>query len=702
MRCTISMDKIVHVYTDYILETYEPIRAERNLNEFTTSLFRYTLIGLGFERLDPKAKMTASERQEAEAFLQTLDLTCLPKLMAAFEQGADRLQVGKSPRSTFGGRIRHFVDWALKKYAYMDSAVYNRRHENECRPKMRHGRGDWKAFSLMEDKEKQLKYRIEEEDISPDLRAQLDAFSAFMQDIDDPNRPFDEVEESTAFGYLKGTGLWLGWILYYDDPAKSGTLRLEDLIPKILEKDLDNLTAKERKALWAKAQRELECRITRYFEFLRTQQKADSPRTRVLKLTTLLMLTKFLYAPDVEDKDDYKDIPIIRTIQKRLEKEQKSVEAWEKSRSYVADQSRKWLEPADGQTVLEYAQETLIEILRLESRIRHSTGDFCKGHIIAKGLLIYLMHVDVGVFPPGRQQEPKSYLIALSCPVERPDTVPIDGLYWPLPPDWAREKCRRDGSLNDNYYYKVYHHDGKFYENGVWVRERCKYKTRRHHGKRVSVIDNIMFEDGTCLYGHIERYLCGQWYAGNFRTPSRYDWWDETLRGTYGKWLSQGRAELCSGDTPVFVREGKSSIWVTSYLFVNPTDGKQFKDTQISDLFARNSYRITGKRITPHTFRYMWATWAFQMGLSDAELKSLAHEMGLTVKTLHDMYQRCSPTEKNRPINKAMRKLFPRTIAQDSPQDKGDRLVSLKEHLSSLNPEELQELRRLLGEDLAL
>jgi len=567
---------------------------------------------------------------------------------------------------------------------------------------MRYGRGDWKDFSLMPQKGKPLKYRIADSDISPTLQGQLDEFQVFMADPDNSSRCFDDLEESTASGYDYGVKLWLGWLLEYDDPTlQPANLTLENLVPLITEESLESLTTKQRKTFWAKEQRQLEGQINRYFEFLRTKQHADSPRTRLLKLATLLILAKFLYAAEVEEKADYKHLPLIRTLQKRIGKERKAVKQWEKDRQYVADQSRKWPEAPAGQTVLEYTQETVIESLRLECRPRQSTGDFCKGHIIAKSLLIYLLFADMGLLLPGRQQEPRSYRIALSCPIQRPETVPADGVYWPLPPDWTREKRRRDGSLDDNYLYKVYYHDGQFYEEGVWVREKCHYKTHRFHGKRIGVIDNFRFEDGHHFYDYIERYLCGQWYVGPFRREQRYDWWDSQLRGSQGKWLSKGRAELSSADTPMFVHEGKSEVWVSSYLFLNFDNGQPFTDHQMSEFFARNSYRILGKRITPHTFRYMWATWAFQMELSDAELGSLAHGMGLTVKTLRKMYERVSPTEKNRPINKVMQKLFPWQFKQTLEPDKGDRLREVQDKLSQLSSEELRELRQFLDIDPA-
>ena len=154
---------------------------------------------------------------------------------------------------------------------------------------------------------------------------------------------------------------------------------------------------------------------------------------------------------------------------------------------------------------------------------------------------------------------------------------------------------------------------------------------------------------------------------------------------------------MTTDKTPVVTRTGKSEVWVSSHLFLNPSNGKPFKQVQMSNLFARNAYRILGKRVTPHLFRYFWATWAFQMELSDAELASLAHAMGFTVNTMRKMYQRCSPTEKNRPINKAMRKLFLWQVGQKMPPSPADRFGQLKAELAQLNAAQLLEVRQLLG-----
>lgn len=230
----------------------------------------------------------------------------------------------------------------------------------------------------------------------------------------------------------------------------------------------------------------------------------------------------------------------------------------------------------------------------------------------------------------------------------------------------------------------------------------CDYKTRKHHGRRVEIIPNFVFDDGECLYNYFERYLCGQWYVGNFDNGHHYNWWNPALAGSYGTWLSQGRSEFCTKETPSFAQCIETEEWISSYLFITPSSGKQFQDTQMSEYFARNSFRIIGKRITPHTFRYMWATFGGQSGLSDAQMKSLATAMGCTAATLQRLYERMSPTERNRPINDAMQKLLSLHAKQNLEPAKNDPLMEINEKLSKMSPEEMQKLRQFLGLDPAV
>jgi hypothetical protein len=117
--------------------------------------------------------------------------------------------------------------------------------------------------------------------------------------------------------------------------------------------------------------------------------------------------------------------------------------------------------------------------------------------------------------------------------------------------------------------------------------------------------------------------------------------------------VTKGRTEFSPEH---FVYSGHSHTpWTYGYLFVMPMAGRAFEDSDFADAFGHGSLSHIGKWITPHTLRYVWATWAFDVGLSEAELRSLAYAMGLTVETLRDMYERTTPEQKRAHIEHAIK-----------------------------------------------
>jgi len=93
-------------------------------------------------------------------------------------------------------------------------------------------------------------------------------------------------------------------------------------------------------------------------------------------------------------------------------------------------------------------------------------------------------------------------------------------------------------------------------------------------------------------------------------------------------------------------------------VFVLPDTGTKADGPGFAGSFEKTAHRLIGKRITPHLARYIWATWAYQVRLNDAQLRSLAYAMGHTVETLRGMYERCTPEEKRRPIEEAIDELL--------------------------------------------
>ena len=117
-------------------------------------------------------------------------------------------------------------------------------------------------------------------------------------------------------------------------------------------------------------------------------------------------------------------------------------------------------------------------------------------------------------------------------------------------------------------------------------------------------------------------------------------------------------------DTCCLTSNQSEAFWSWGYLFPVPDLGTVYTDSTFSNAFAQPAHEWIGKRVTPHTMRYVLATWGFQVGLSDAQLRSLAYAMGSTVETLRKMYERCTPEEKRHPIKEAIDQLLFTTLEE--------------------------------------
>lgn len=132
-------------------------------------------------------------------------------------------------------------------------------------------------------------------------------------------------------------------------------------------------------------------------------------------------------------------------------------------------------------------------------------------------------------------------------------------------------------------------------------------------------------------------------------------------------------------------------------MFVLPKIGIKADGPGFACSFETTAHRKIGKRITPHTMRYIWATWAYQVRLNDAQLRSLAYAMGHTVETLRQMYERCTPEEKRRPIEEAIDELlFEQPQAAQPQQEAQSNLENLLQQLQQLSPAEREQLIAVL------
>ena len=321
-----------------------PSQGKRILNELSSVYYRQVLPGMGWHRADYTAKLTAAEKRAADEFAATQGIRLLPTLLACMERGFELTKASSASRATYGARLKSALALLESEPWYPGNTGSNRLNPDECRPPMRHGRGDVHDFSLMPNKGKPKKYTLEPHEISPKLQAQLDDFFLFMTDLHRCDRQFSAIEQSTAKGYDKDAKLLLGFLLHVQNPNLSPEdLSLELLIPLVSEEELQSLNQTQQKRLWQSKQAALNSFIQSYFDFLAETLNAESPRTQVRKLAGLLMIAKYVYAMEVETATQYAQIPLIQTLDKRMKSSHEAVKEWQKNRRYVADQSRKWL-----------------------------------------------------------------------------------------------------------------------------------------------------------------------------------------------------------------------------------------------------------------------------------------------------------------------------------------------------------------------
>ncbi len=294
------------------------------------------------------------------------------------------------------------------------------------------------------------------------------------------------------------------------------------------------------------------------------------------------------------------------------------------------------------------------------------------------------------LIPARRQEEHRTLKLPLTCPINRPADLPPDGWVLPLPPDSQRERDAK-GVVMDNFLYRTYSHNGKDYPDGIYVLDIQNYKTRSIYGPQLISLPNYQFADGSYFYSHLEHFLLGQWVPGGKQEV--YDWWEPQFRGGAGRWATSGRMEFQPQDYCIQSSNEQTKTYVWGHVFIRPRTGNPFDASDYSYAFETPAYRLIKKRTSPHTMRYIWATWGFQAGLSDRELEALAYSMGHTLKALKDFYERCTPEEKRRPVEQAIQRILSREPVKDPEKS---RVVDLKTLVQSAQQLSVEDRRQLI------
>ncbi|MCY7277946.1 MAG: hypothetical protein LH702_30485 [Phormidesmis sp. CAN_BIN44] len=676
---------------------FPPKKSDHLVAQFRSVLLRVVVLGLGHSRLNPHAKISQADSTAAIAFLKALPGREIVKVAEALHWGFEQLGTPQASRNNYAPRILDLIEWSQTQpwYPGREGGADDLR----C-PAMHTGRGAAADLKLTHRTGRYTSYGLKPPQLTPDLQVQIPAVLNFLTATHHPERPVEMkcIQLSSAQLYVRETLLMLGYCANHDIGMSTGSeLQLSTLVPVVEEDRLEDLTQKQCRHLWQEQRRRLADWWARYDTFLRQECESISPRTRSNKLCALIAVAKFLYRRQVDWESGYSTIPVIQLLYSYLKVAMVEAAEWTDTKRTVVNFDHKWIERQPGQTTLTAIWEQVILPLQLETRSRDQWGQLREARAIAKSYKSFLIWHRLGSYPATRQSVLRTQKIAMRCPLERPTDVPPDGWYLPeIPLEW-RERDKDQRPI-DNCLYRTYAHKGQAYPEGVYILEVCGYKTVKKYGKQEYVIANQHFEDGTCLYDIYERYLCGQWLPGGDKQDLLYDWWVPQWRGRRGRWITKGRMEFEPDPQlqPLRTAAGKGWQAPWGYLLVNPLNGKLASETNFGKAFEVPAYRLTGKRVTPHILRSVWATWGFEIGLNQQQLLALAYAMNNSLETLQRVYERTTPEEKRRPIEEVINQLFGNSTTEDLSDVASPLLDQALTIFQQLSPQDQQILKAWL------
>ena len=587
------------------------------------------------------------------------------------------------------------IDSAWYTVVLIKSKMNSNQFFNKVCPNFRRGHGKASHNRVTNRRFVYAFYKLLPENTPPDLEQDLQEFERFLTEKYRSDRRFGRVELSTAETYISHVRLMMGWFLKSGTPKKS--LCLDLLIPKLSEEALDSLTSEQRARCWKSRKQYIDRWVCQYFRFLKEEEDSGSPNTKGFKINALIKLGKFQYRNDVFSNDDYRDIPVLITLTKHSILIKREINIWKKANRRVVPIDKQWPAVVEGQTALGTIRTQVTEELQRLCSFRYSSNNHIRaGSAIASSLRDCIAWGILTDTPARRQEELRSWRLALTCPIERPDNqeIPEGCFYQPLPPRGDRTINSDTLLSEDNYLYKTYKCNGKEYPEGIWILDIATYKTQKRYGSQSIVIKDRKFQDGTCFYFYLEAYLYGVWHPIENNNSHIYSWWDKSFQGRQGRWITRGRSEF---EPEIFLADNlsdnsKFALW--GFFFIMPREGRGYNSSAFNAFSQKASHKLIGVKITPHIIRDMWATWAYQVGLTDAQRESLAYSMGMDVKTMREIYEKCSPEEKRRPIEEAIDNLIFSHIEVEAQQSGFDLELLADEILAQLGG--IQEYIHLL------
>jgi len=583
--------------------------------------------------------MTGEEKAAAIAFMKQLPVSAILQARSALEMGIAALGEPKPSYRNYRSHFGQFETYAKQLDIYPHPEKSLLIAERCSRIKQLQG-GRTKVTTRIG------KYRLYAKkihELSRKAQKELADARSFFTDLDSTHRVFRKLNIDSYNAYERELLRIYGFLEKHASVKVSRKkLCLASLFPVIKPADIASLNAYEQKCFWLPHQNKLKELRSAYYRFIEDFSQSTSPSTRANKDTAIIAFIKFQYRKFVTRKEDYNENPLIQTIRSGLSLQMHEKKQRQKNRQTEVDESLKFPDPVEGKTDLEVMRETVLLPARRECLSRYDIGSRRPRSALAGSFQDFLMAALLIEMPARRQEDHRELRIALTCPIQRPEVehIPPEGWYWPLPPKLEREHGQ-DGLLIDKYLYRTYFDKRQFYPEGLFLLDLQTYKTADNYGPQTLEIPNVLYEDGTCTYYYLERWLCG-WWETTDRTQDRlYTGHEAELRGRRGRWLTKGRIELARTVDHLSEKSlPQKAIWDWSFLFVTPKTGGSYDDSTYASAFRRLVDRFINKGTTPHTMRSMWATWGIDSRLNEQALKELAYAMGHSLETMIKFYVR--------------------------------------------------------------
>jgi hypothetical protein len=631
---------LVQRYEEMLHHSLPAKSAEDKMAPLFSVLCRLILPQLGFQRVDPTGKMTADEKVAAIDFMKQLTIRDILKAKSALEIGIAALGTPKPSYRNYRSHFGQFEAYAqqLDIYPHPEKSILMAercgpiKQLQGSRTKLTSRTGAYKAYAK----------KIEE--LSPKAQKELKDARRFFTDPNDSFRVFKYLNIDSYDTYEKEILLIYGFLEKYANPKiPADDLCLDCLFPVINPADIADLNEYNRQQFWLPYQNKLKQIRSAYYAFIEGFSQSTSPSTRANKDTAIIAYIKFQYRMFVNDKKDYDDNRLIQAMRTGLNLQIQAKQRRQKHRQTETDEALKFPDPVEGKTDLEVMRETVLMPIRRECGCRYDIGSRRSRSALAGNFQDFLMVALLTEMPARRQEDQRELRIALSCPVQKPELekIPPGGWYMPLPPKSARE--HRNGQLIDKYLYRTYFYDRQYYPEGLFLLDLQAYKTADSYGPQTLKIPNVQYEDGTCTYYYLERWLCGWWETTDRTGDVLYTGHEPDLQGRRGRWLTRGRIGSARTVDHCAQSSSQDTVWDWSLLFVTPRTGDSYDDSSYASAFSRLVDRFINKGTTPHTLRSMWATWGIESGLNEEQLEELAYAMGHSVEIMKKLYVRRRP-----------------------------------------------------------